>query len=97
MKSSFYPLCEYISEDKDSVDRKEPIYTSLILSTPGPFPAGRKDKTKKRESEIANCCKISQIDDNRRLAVRRCWLQCFAAPVSGTSDSRKHTNNRLQF
>ena len=43
MKSSLYPLCDYVSEDKDSVDRKEPIYTSLILSTLGPFTVGGKD------------------------------------------------------
>ena len=52
MKSSFYPLCEYVSEDKDSVDRKEPIYTSLILSTPGPFTVGGKDKRKKEKAKL---------------------------------------------
>ena len=48
VKSSFYPLCEYVSEDKDSVDRKEPIYTSLILSTLGLFTVGGKDKRRFR-------------------------------------------------
>ena len=52
MKSSFYPLCEYVSEDKDSVDQKEPIYTSLILSTPGPFTVGGKDKRKKEKAKL---------------------------------------------
>ena len=87
MKSSFYPLCEYVSEDKDSVDRKEPIYTSLILSTPGPFTVGGKDKKRKRNSELLQ---DKPIDDNRRLAVWRCWLQGFEALVCGTTHSRKH-------
>ena len=53
MKSSFYPLCEYVSEDKDkdSVDRKESIYTSLILSTSGPFTVGGKDKRRKEKAK----------------------------------------------
>jgi len=84
VKSSFYPLCECIGEDEHSVDQKEPIYTSLILSTPGPFTVGRKDK--RRNSELLQ---DKPIDDNRRLAVWKCWLQGFTAPVCITSDSRK--------
>jgi len=51
VKSSFYPLCEYVSEDRDSVDLKEPIYTSLILSTLGPFTVGGKDKRRKEKAK----------------------------------------------
>jgi len=49
-KAHFIPS-EYVSEDKDSVDRKEPIYTSLILSTPGPFTVGRKDKRRQEKAK----------------------------------------------
>jgi len=51
VESSFYPLCEYVSENEDSVDRKEPIYTSLILSTPRPFTVGGKDKRRKEKAK----------------------------------------------
>ena len=51
MESSFHPLCEYVSENKDSANRKEPICTSLILSNPGPFTVGGKDKRRKEKAK----------------------------------------------
>ena len=48
VESSFYPLCEYVSENKDSANRKEPIYTSLILSTRDHLQLVEKIKEEKR-------------------------------------------------
>ena len=68
MESSHYLLREYISENEESVGRchsdKQPIYISLILSTPGPSTVGRR---------------IKKGAVSRRLAVWRCWLQRFVA------------------
>ena len=45
MESSCCLLREYVSENEDSIDGrhsdKQPIYTSLILSIPGPFTVGQ--------------------------------------------------------
>ena len=55
MESSFHSLCEYVSENKDSVDRKEPIYTSLIYYLPRDHLQSVeriKEEKRKRDSEL---------------------------------------------
>ena len=46
------------------------------------------EENKKRNSELL--LQDKAIDDNRRLAVWKYWLQDFVAPECGTSDSQKH-------